>query len=73
MASLYRMYGLLCANDLNQLMLETQCFWNSTPCPLWSFVAVPDRRDGNLENSAILASLIEGLVLASNYRYELGL
>jgi hypothetical protein len=70
MASLYRMSEFLCADESNQLMLEMQYFWNH---PSWTLHQLPDPRDDDAERYAILASLVESLVLAFNYRLKLGL
>lgn len=72
-ASVYRMCEFLCANDSNQLMLEVQYFWDHPRPDLWALEMLPDPRDDDAERYAILASLVESLVLAFNYRLKLGL
>jgi len=70
--SIYRMSEFICADQPNQLMLETVHFWRHASSS-WRLDAVPDPRDDNRERSAVFASVVESLVLAFNYRYSLGL
>lgn len=67
-ASLYRMYDFLCANNSNQLMLEAKYFWQRGS---WRLRSLPDPQDENPERSAVLASVVESLVLAFNWKMKL--
>lgn len=69
-ASLYRLCEFICADESNQVMLETNYFWFRDS---WSLCSIPDPCDDNTERYAILASLVESLVYAFNYRLSLGL
>ncbi|RMZ85154.1 hypothetical protein DV738_g262, partial [Chaetothyriales sp. CBS 135597] len=71
--SLYRMCEFLCANDSDQLMLEMQYFWSHPYADSWRLQKIPDPRDTNPERYAVLASIVETLVSAFNYRLKLGL
>ena len=68
---LYRMYEFLCCNESNQPMLETQYFWDHSD-PSWRLISIPDPEEHDTERYAILASLVESLVLAFNWRIGLG-
>lgn len=70
-ASLYRMSEFLSADEPHALVQETQYFWDG-PHALWQLEHVPDPRDSDGERYALLASLVESLVLAFNYRMSLG-
>ena len=63
-ASVYRMCEFLCANESNQLMMEMQYFWDHTRPDIWTLNGLPDPQDNDIEQYAILASLVESLVLA---------
>ena len=69
--SLYRMYELVASDQSNQLMQEVQYFWNRSASS-WRVQSISDPRDESVERYAILASLVESLVLAFNWRYSLG-
>ena len=69
LASLYRLCEFICANEPNQIMLETKYFWSRGS---WNLHAISDPCDRDTERYAILASLVESLVYAFNYRLNLG-
>lgn len=69
LASLYRLCEFVCANEPNQIMLETKYFWSRGS---WNLHGISDPRDKNTERYAVLASLLENLVYAFNYRLDLG-
>ena len=71
--SIYRMCEFLCSNESNRLMLEMQYFWDHPPSGLWRLCMIPDPQDHDTERYAVLASLVESLVLAFNNRTTLGL
>lgn len=71
-ASLYRMCEFLCANNSNQLMGEMQYFWDHPSPVVWALHEIPDPQDEDVERYAILASIVESLVLAFNWRLEHG-
>jgi hypothetical protein len=68
-ASLYRICEFICADQPNQVMLETNYFWSHNS---WSLCSIPDPCDDDDERYAMLASLVESLVIAFNYRLSLG-
>jgi hypothetical protein len=70
--SLYRMCEFLCADDQNALMLEMDYFWDG-PHSLWRVEDIPDPRDHDERRHAVLASTVESLTLAFNFRHNLGL
>ncbi|KAK3723947.1 hypothetical protein LTR37_001431 [Vermiconidia calcicola] len=72
-ASVYRMCEFLCADESNQLMMEMQYFWDHPRPDAWTLNGLPDPQDNDVERYAILASLVESLVLAFNQRLRLGL
>jgi hypothetical protein len=69
LTSLYRLCEFICADESNQVMLETSYFWSNDS---WSFSSIPDPCDSDIERYAVLASLVESLVYAFNYRLSLG-
>lgn len=68
--SIYRMCDFLCVDESNQLMLEMQYFWDRST---WTLESIPDPQENNPERYAMLASLVESLVIAFNARSALGL
>lgn len=71
-ASIYRMYEFLCADESNELMLEVQYFWRHSS-DLWRLETFPNPHDVDKERYAILASIVESLTHAFNFRLEMGL
>jgi hypothetical protein len=70
--SLYRMYENLSANLFPRLGLEVEYFYFHTE-PRWALEAIPDPKDEDPVRYAILASLVEALAGAFNWRLSLGL
>ena len=70
--SLYRMYEYLCADLSDQLMLEFNYFWSHPYPDRWTPEAIADPCDEDLERYAVLASLVESLVNAFNFRRSYG-
>lgn len=69
-ASISRICEFICANDPNQIMLEMQYFWSRSS---WTLSSIPDPADSDVQRYAVLASLVESLVAAFNFRLNLGL
>ena len=67
--SIYRMCEFICADQSNQLMLEVKYFSKQT---VWRLEDISHPLDNNSERRAILASIIESLVVAFNYKASLG-
>ncbi|EUC67363.1 DNA-binding protein, putative [Rhizoctonia solani AG-3 Rhs1AP] len=68
--SLYRLCVSVCAQDQNEIMLESQYFWRHND---WAIHDIPDPRDPDPVRYAMLASIVEELVDAFNYKVGLGL
>ncbi|KAF8816285.1 hypothetical protein BYT27DRAFT_7221507 [Phlegmacium glaucopus] len=67
--SLYRLHDVLCADEENYVMLEGHYFWRRG----WRIKDIPDPKDPNPLRYAILASLVESMVEAYNWKISLGL
>jgi hypothetical protein len=70
--SLYRLYDDLCADDLIMLGYECTYFFNHSESR-WSLNQLPDPKDTDPIRYAFLASMVEALVDAFNWRQELGI
>ncbi|PPQ93163.1 hypothetical protein CVT25_002390 [Psilocybe cyanescens] len=68
--SLYRLHDVICANDENYVMLESEYFWRQAH---WRIKDIPDPKDPNPLRYAILASLTEAMVVAYNRKITIGL
>ncbi|KAF8797803.1 hypothetical protein BYT27DRAFT_7178887 [Phlegmacium glaucopus] len=68
--SLYRLHDALCADQQNYVMLESDYFWRRAR---WRIKDIPDPKDPNPLRYAILASLVESMVEAYNWKITLGL
>lgn len=68
--SLHRLCVSACAQEHGEVMLESEYFWRHSNWPLRD---VPDPQDQDPVRYAILASLVEEMVDAFNYRIGLGL
>ncbi|KAF8682538.1 hypothetical protein RHS04_02679 [Rhizoctonia solani] len=68
--SIYRLCVSVCAQDHNEIMLESQYFWRHKD---WVIRDIPDPRDPDRVRYAMLASIVEELVAAFNYKIGLGL
>ncbi|CAE7153787.1 unnamed protein product [Rhizoctonia solani] len=68
--SLYRLCVSVCAQDQNEIMQESQYFWRHND---WAIRDIPDPRDPDPVRYAMLASMVEELVDAFNYKIGLGL
>lgn len=62
----------MCACDGPAIGSETQYFWRR-PEAHWALEGIPDPRDPDPVRYAVLASLMEAMVDAFNWRLELGL
>lgn len=70
--SLYRLFEDLCACDFVMMGYECTYFFFH-PEPRWALACIPDPRDNDPIRYAILASMVETLVDAFNWRLELGI
>lgn len=68
--SLYRLCVSACAQEHDEIMLESAYFWRHSNWPLRD---IPDPQDPDPVQYAILASLVEEMVDAFNFRIGLGL
>ncbi|KAI1930173.1 hypothetical protein LOZ66_002071 [Ophidiomyces ophidiicola] len=68
--SLYRMYDAMISGEYASLGPETEYFWYQR---CWTLHDIPDPKDPDPVRYAILASLLEELVVAFNWRLSLGL
>ncbi|PPQ74064.1 hypothetical protein CVT26_006944 [Gymnopilus dilepis] len=68
--SLYRLHDVLCADEENYIMLEGHYFWMQST---WRLKDIPDPKDPNPLRYAILASLVEYMVEAYNWKISIGL
>ncbi|KAF7596202.1 hypothetical protein BBP40_002734 [Aspergillus hancockii] len=68
--SLYRMYDAIISGTYEALGPETEYFWYQ---PKWSLQGICDPQDTDPVRYAILACLVEELVVAFNWRLSLGL
>lgn len=72
LCSLYRLYEDLCSNDLIMMGYECEYFFFHNEHSWW-LSQIPDPNDTDPIRYAILASMVEALVDAFNWRLELGL
>lgn len=70
--SFYRLYEAFCARDGQMISSETEYFWHHSKSE-WAVVSLPDPQCRDEEQYAVMASLAEVLVLACNWRNEIGL
>jgi len=68
--SLYRLCVSTCAQEHGEIMLESAYFWRHGN---WPTRDIPDPKDPDPVRYAMLASLVEELVEAFNYKIGLGL
>ncbi|CCO26343.1 hypothetical protein BN14_00366 [Rhizoctonia solani AG-1 IB] len=68
--SLYRLCVSVCAQDHNEIMLESQYFWRHSD---WAIRDIPNPGDPDPARYAMLASIAEELAAAFNYKIGLGL
>ncbi|ELR02397.1 hypothetical protein VC83_02546 [Pseudogymnoascus destructans] len=72
LASFYRIYEAMCAGHGPAVGSETEYFWRR-PEDEWTLESMPDPKDADPVRYAMLASLMEAMVDAFNWRLELGL
>ncbi|KAI1975138.1 hypothetical protein LOZ53_004767 [Ophidiomyces ophidiicola] len=70
--SLYRLYEDLCADNLILMSYECEYLFFH-PETRWQLSQIPDPKDKNHMRYALLASMVEALVDAFNWRLDLGL
>lgn len=70
--SLYRLYDDLCANNLIMMGYECEYFFYQHG-HRWRLSQIPDPKDSDPVRYALLASMVEALVGAFNWRMEHGL
>ncbi|KAG8741587.1 hypothetical protein FRC10_002660 [Ceratobasidium sp. 414] len=68
--SLYRLCVSTCAQEQGEIMLESAYFWRHADWPMHD---IPDPQDPDPVRYALLASLVEEIVDAFNFKIELGL
>ncbi|KAG9094679.1 hypothetical protein FS749_012025 [Ceratobasidium sp. UAMH 11750] len=68
--SLYRLCVSACAQEHNEIMQESAYFWRHGDWPIHD---IPDPQDPDPVRYALLASLVEELVEAFNFKIERGL
>lgn len=68
--SLYRLCVSVSSQEQGEIMLESSYFWRHRD---WSMQDIPDPRDPDPVRYAMLASLVEEMVEAFNYKIGLGL
>lgn len=69
--SFCRLYEAYCADDDDLVGFETEYFWKRSE-PGWATELIPDPKDPDPERYAVLATLVEQLVEAFNWRLKLG-
>ncbi|KAF3480023.1 uncharacterized protein GIQ15_06999 [Arthroderma uncinatum] len=69
MRSLYRLYESMASGEYTPMGRETEYFWYRG----WKLDAIKDPQDSDPVRYAILASLVEELVTAFNWRLSLGM
>jgi hypothetical protein len=70
--SLYRLFEDLCTRDYIMMGYECEYFFFHSEAR-WSLVSIPDPQDADPIRYAIIASFLEALVDAFNWRLELGI
>ncbi|QRV86434.1 DNA-binding protein [Ceratobasidium sp. AG-Ba] len=68
--SLYRLCVSICAQELDEIRLESAYFWRHSD---WPIQDIPDPKDPDPVRYAVLASLVEELANAFNEKIENGL
>ncbi|RDB26155.1 hypothetical protein Hypma_006200 [Hypsizygus marmoreus] len=68
--SLYRLHDVIYADSDNSVMLESNYFWDQEE---WRIKDIPDPKDPDPLRYAILASLVESMVSAFNFKISIGL
>ena len=71
--SVYRIYEYMCAGYHTQVQYETEYFYFHPHTARWSLERIPDPQDRNEQRYAFIASIIEALAAAFNWRLSLGL
>ncbi|KAI4185631.1 MAG: hypothetical protein LQ346_005854 [Caloplaca aetnensis] len=71
--SVYRLYEYMCAGYHSQVQYETEYFYFHPDTARWTLEKIPDPQDDDDQRYAFVASIIEALVAAFNWRLSLGL
>ena len=71
--SIYRLYEYMCAGFYTQVQYETEYFYFHDDSERWSLETIPDPKDKDQQRYAFVASIVEALVVAFNWRLCLGL
>ncbi|CAF9929024.1 MAG: hypothetical protein HETSPECPRED_007261 [Heterodermia speciosa] len=71
--SVYRLYEYMCAGFHTQVQYETEYFYFHPDSARWSVEEIPDPEDSHQQRYAFVASIVEALVAAFNWRLCLGL
>ncbi|RFU23898.1 hypothetical protein B7463_g12439, partial [Scytalidium lignicola] len=69
--AIYRLYEILMTREFVLLRLECEYMWRQ-PSRKWSLISIPDPRDPDPVRYAMLASIVEELVKAFNWRLQHG-
>lgn len=69
--AVYRLYEILMTREFDLLRLECEYMWHQAS-QKWSLRSIPDPRDPNPVRYAMLASIVEELVRAFNWRLQHG-
>lgn len=72
LCSLYRLYEDLCSGDVILMGYESTYFFNHDEAS-WRLSQIADPKDADIVRYAVLASLVEALVAAFNWKIEQGL
>ncbi|EJD52491.1 hypothetical protein AURDEDRAFT_55618, partial [Auricularia subglabra TFB-10046 SS5] len=69
---LYRLYEAICSGRENDIMEESQ-YWFHCQAARWALMDIPDPRDPDSARYAVLAALVDALVLSFNHKIANGL
>ena len=69
--SIYRLYEAICSNCPNEVMEEADYIFHQQPT--WKLKDIPNPRDQDPVRQAVLASIVETLVQAFNFKIGIGL
>ncbi|KAL8880052.1 MAG: hypothetical protein Q9192_008102 [Flavoplaca navasiana] len=71
--SVYRIYEYMCTHRHSQVQYETEYFFFHSESAKWSFDTLPDPKDDDEQHYAFVASIVEALVAAFNWRLSMGI
>ena len=73
LCSVYRIYEYMCAGRHDDVQYETEYFYFHRDTARWALERIPEPEDKDEQRYAFVASIIEALVVAFNWRLSLGL